>query len=80
VEVLHDLMHSLHIEKYYIVGHSMGGYIGLAFANYYVNHVIGLTLVHSTSFEDNTAKKEIRLKESVDCLRGNRFYCQTLEF
>ena len=62
VEVLHDLMHSLHIEKYYIVGHSMGGYIGLAFANYYVNHVIGLTLVHSTSFEDNTAKKEIRLK------------------
>jgi pimeloyl-ACP methyl ester carboxylesterase len=62
VEVLHDLMHSLHIEKYYIVGHSMGGYIGLAFANYYVNHVIGLTLVHSTSFEDNTAKKESRLK------------------
>lgn len=62
VEVLHDLMHSLHIEKYYIAGHSMGGYIGLAFADYYVNHVIGLALVHSTTFEDSTAKKEIRLK------------------
>ena len=62
VEVLHELMHSLHIEKYYVIGHSMGGYIGLAFADYYVNHVIGLGLVHSTSFEDSPAKKESRLK------------------
>jgi pimeloyl-ACP methyl ester carboxylesterase len=62
VEVMHELMHHLHIEKYYVVGHSMGGYIGLAFADYYVNHVIGLGLIHSTSFEDSPAKKESRLK------------------
>jgi pimeloyl-ACP methyl ester carboxylesterase len=62
VEVMHELMHHLQIEKYYVVGHSMGGYIGLAFANYYVNHVIGLALVHSTTFEDSVAKKESRLK------------------
>lgn len=62
VEVMHELMHHLHIEKYYVIGHSMGGYIGLAFANYYVNHVFGLALVHSTSYEDSTAKKESRLK------------------
>jgi pimeloyl-ACP methyl ester carboxylesterase len=62
VEVMHELMHHLQIEKYYVVGHSMGGYIGLAFANYYVNHVIGLALVHSTTFEDGVAKKESRLK------------------
>jgi pimeloyl-ACP methyl ester carboxylesterase len=59
---MHELMHSLHIDKYYVIGHSMGGYIGLAFADYYVNHVIGLGLVHSTSFEDSPAKKESRLK------------------
>jgi pimeloyl-ACP methyl ester carboxylesterase len=40
----------------------MGGYIGLAFADYYVNHVIGLALVHSNTFEDSGAKKEVRLK------------------
>jgi pimeloyl-ACP methyl ester carboxylesterase len=62
VEVLHELMHHLHIDQYYIFGHSMGGYIGLAFANYYTNHVIGLGLVHSTTFEDSPAKKESRLK------------------
>ena len=62
VEVMHELMHSLHIEKYYVLGHSMGGYIGLAFADYYVNHVIGLGLIHSTTFEDSPAKQESRLK------------------
>ena len=62
VEVMHELMHHLHIEKYYVLGHSMGGYIGLAFADYYVNHVIGLGLIHSTTYEDSPAKKETRLK------------------
>ena len=62
VEVLHELMHHLHIEQYYIVGHSMGGYIGLSFADYYVNHVQGLLLFHSTTYEDNEAKKISRMK------------------
>jgi pimeloyl-ACP methyl ester carboxylesterase len=62
VEVLHELMQHLHIEQYYIVGHSMGGYIGLSFADYYVNHVQGLLLFHSTSYEDNEAKKTSRMK------------------
>ena len=62
VEVLHELMHHLHIEQYFIVGHSMGGYIGLSFADYYVNHVQGLLLLHSTTYEDNEAKKISRMK------------------
>jgi pimeloyl-ACP methyl ester carboxylesterase len=62
VEVLHELMHHLHIEHYFIIGHSMGGYIGLSFADYYVNHVQGLLLFHSTTYEDNEAKKTSRMK------------------
>ena len=62
VEVLHDLMHHLNIDQYFIVGHSMGGYIGLSFADYYVNHVQGLLLFHSTTYEDNDAKKLSRMK------------------
>ena len=62
VEVLHDLMHHLHIDQYFIVGHSMGGYIGLSFADVYVNHVQGLLLLHSTTYEDNEAKKLSRMK------------------
>lgn len=62
VEVLHELMHQLDIEHYFIVGHSMGGYIGLSFADDYVNHVQGLLLLHSTTYEDNEAKKSSRMK------------------
>lgn len=62
VQILHALMHHLDIEQYYIMGHSMGGYIGLAFADYYTNHVLGLGLIHSTSFADSDAKKASRLK------------------
>jgi len=62
VEVLHDLMHHLHIDQYFLIGHSMGGYIGLSFADYYVNHVQGLMLFHSTTYEDNEAKKLSRMK------------------
>lgn len=62
VEVLHELMHHLDIEKYFIVGHSMGGYIGLSFADNYVNHIQGLLLLHSTTYEDNEAKKTSRMK------------------
>ena len=62
VEVLHDLMHHLNIDKYFIVGHSMGGYIGLSFADDYIYHVQGLLLLHSTTYEDNEAKKSSRMK------------------
>lgn len=62
VEVLHELMHHLEIDNYYVIGHSMGGYIGLAFADYYTNHVMGLGLVHSTTYADSEAKKASRMK------------------
>lgn len=62
VEIMHELMHHLHIEQYYVMGHSMGGYIGLEFADYYTNHVMGLGLIHSTTYADSDAKKASRLK------------------
>jgi len=78
VEVLHKLMHSLHVEKYYILGHSMGGYIGLAFADSYTNHVIGLGLVHSTTYEDSPVKKETRLKVAAFILEhGTQKFLET---
>jgi pimeloyl-ACP methyl ester carboxylesterase len=59
---MHELMHHLNIEQYYVMGHSMGGYIGLAFADYYTNHVMGLGLIHSTTYADTEAKKASRMK------------------
>lgn len=44
------------------VGHSMGGYVGLAFSELYPELLSGLCLFHSHPFEDSEAKKENRRK------------------
>ena len=40
------------------VGHSMGGYVGLAFAEAFAENVKGLVLFSSTSFEDTPERIE----------------------
>ena len=46
----------------YMIGHSMGGYITLAFAEKYPEKLKGLGLFHSTAFADNDEKKTVRNK------------------
>lgn len=48
------------ITQCFVFGHSMGGYITLAFAELYPNLVKGFGLVHSTAYADNDEKKENR--------------------
>ena len=50
------------LEEVSIIGHSMGGYIALAFAKKYPQHLTSLGLFHSTAFADNKEKKLSRTK------------------
>jgi pimeloyl-ACP methyl ester carboxylesterase len=50
------------IEQCTMLGHSMGGYLSLAFAHRYPGRLNGLGLVHSTAFADNEEKKGVRRK------------------
>ncbi|PWJ44777.1 alpha/beta fold hydrolase [Sediminitomix flava] len=52
----------LDISKIHIIGHSLGGYVSLSFAQQYPEKVAGLTLFHSTVFEDGDEKKNTRTK------------------
>ncbi len=45
-----------------IMGHSMGGYISLAFAELFPEKILGLGLIHSTAFADSDEKKAMRAK------------------
>jgi pimeloyl-ACP methyl ester carboxylesterase len=45
-----------------VIGHSMGGYIALAFAEKYGKMLNGLGLFHSSAFPDTEEKKAVRLK------------------
>lgn len=45
-----------------VIGHSMGGYISLAFAEKYPGYLDGLGLFHSTAYPDTEDKKATRRK------------------
>lgn len=45
-----------------LIGHSMGGYIALAFAEKYPDQLNALGLFHSSAFADTDEKKEVRKK------------------
>jgi pimeloyl-ACP methyl ester carboxylesterase len=61
-EVLHSIIHSENIDKWTVIGHSMGGYITLALAETYWNHVETFGLFHSTAFPDTEEKIQTRKK------------------
>jgi pimeloyl-ACP methyl ester carboxylesterase len=54
---VHEVLEYLQIKKTTILGHSMGGYVGLAFAELYPESIQKLILLNSTSKEDSTEKK-----------------------
>ena len=53
-----------------LVGHSMGGYITLAFAEKYPELLSSIALVHSSAFADSDEKKATRLK-SIEFVKKN---------
>jgi len=57
-----DILEAEQIDSVVIAGHSMGGYMGLAFAAAYPEKLKGLSLVHSKPAADTEEKKEARLK------------------
>lgn len=60
------LLDHLKIPKAAIVGHSMGGYVALAFARLYPERVLGLGLVSSQVHADAPDRKEGRYKSAAE--------------
>lgn len=59
-DMVHHVLHELKIRKAILVGHSMGGYIALAFAELYPEMMKGLVLMNSTSRADSDERKTNR--------------------
>lgn len=59
---LHAILQQEGITKCVMLGHSMGGYITLAFAEKYGESLSSFGFVHSTAFADSEEKKQSRLK------------------
>lgn len=59
-DVVQAVLHELRIRKAVFMGHSMGGYVALAFAELYPDMVKGIILQNSTSLADSDERKTNR--------------------
>lgn len=56
------VMDNLGLRRYVIVGHSMGGYASMAFAELYPKNISGICMFHSTATADSDEKKTERTR------------------
>ena len=63
------LANHLDLNQFTLAGHSMGGYIALAFAEKYPNRLNGLIMVTSNARSDAPEKRESRLIDADQVLR-----------
>lgn len=68
--VVNEVLSSLEIPKAIILGHSMGGYVGLAFAELYPEKIQKLVLLNSTSKEDS-AEKKLNRARAIKAVKQN---------
>ena len=59
-DAVHAVLSELRIRKAIFVGHSMGGYVALAFAELYPDTIKGLVLLNSTASADSEERKTNR--------------------
>ena len=67
---VNEVLEHLNIGKAIIVGHSMGGYVSLAFAELYPEKIQKLVLLNSTSKEDN-AEKKLNRTRAIKAVKQN---------
>ncbi len=69
-EVVNAVLISLRIRRASLVGHSMGGYVALAFAEQYPDKVRNLVLYQSTAKADSERKKKDR-QRAINLIKAN---------
>ena len=66
MELLADFVFEIaeqeNFQKIILLGHSMGGYLTMAFAEKYEHKLLAFGLLHSSAYADDAAKKETRRK------------------
>lgn len=72
-DVVKAILNEEKIAECIMLGHSLGGYITLAFAEKYPAALNGFGLVHSSAFADSEEKKAARRK-SIDFIKANGAY------
>jgi pimeloyl-ACP methyl ester carboxylesterase len=70
-DVVREVLRNANVDQCLMVGHSMGGFVTLAFARKYPDMLLGMCLFHSHPFEDTPEAKTNR-ERTIAILRENR--------
>ncbi|WP_100611111.1 alpha/beta fold hydrolase [Confluentibacter lentus] len=73
-EVVEAVLNHLNIKKAILIGHSMGGYVALAFAEKNPDAISGLCLMNSTAMADTKEKQENRVRAIVAVKQNHRTF------
>ena len=73
-EAVKTVLHELQLRRYVMIGHSLGGYVSMAFAEKYMDNLRGLVLFHSTALADSEEKKADRDKAIKVAKRNKEKY------
>ncbi len=68
--MVRSLLKILNIRKSTLIGHSMGGYVALAFAELFPKNTKGICLMNSTAYPD-TAEKKINRDRAIEVVKKN---------
>lgn len=69
-EVVFSVLRTLLLRKIFIVGHSMGGYVSLAFLEKYESYVKGICLFHSNALPDSN-EKLLQREKVINIIKHN---------
>ncbi len=61
-KMIKSILNHLKLRKFTLIGHSMGGYIALAFAHLFPDNIKGLCLMNSTFETDDSERKLLRTR------------------
>jgi len=71
-EVVQSVLKKTGIRKCVMIGHSMGGYVTLAYARKYPGKLKGFCIFHSHCFADSPEDREIR-NRTIEVVRNDKF-------
>jgi pimeloyl-ACP methyl ester carboxylesterase len=71
-DIIRELLEKLKIEKVFLTGHSLGGYVTLAFLELYSHMLSGYCLFHSHPLPDTPETSEKRRRDILTVMEGKK--------
>jgi pimeloyl-ACP methyl ester carboxylesterase len=72
-DCLKEILDFINVKHFVLLGHSMGGYVSLAFADKYPEMIKGLCMFHSTAYDDSEETRNNRLRTN-EFIKKNHFH------